>query len=423
MRKAELPFLADWFAISLRWLALLALTASQALSAKVDIRFVIVIGTAALWNCFITLLAINNQRLDRHRMINVGLDVLASLALFYFSGGLSGSTAWCGVLAILSAAVYFEWRGSLLTSLLMSITEALVVLLSGGIYSAQAFFLPLGFLTTLNFCAGAALGLLALPLMRVVRRRYHTAALQIREAERKTQLQEQLLELQDEARKQLARELHDGPTQSISALAVQISIARRMLADNPVGAAEELERTEELARKTTEEMRHMLFTLRPLALESQGLMAALQAMSDKMRSTYQQNVLLEIDPLVIDNLDTSKQTVVFYLAEEAVNNARKHAEAAEITIRFNFQAQDKTLALLEITDNGKGFDIDRVSASYDRRGSLGLINLQERAALINAALSINSTPGQGTRVTALIPLNHNVAGWKQRQLAFQTKPQ
>jgi len=195
-----------------------------------------------------------------------------------------------------------------------------------------------------------------------------------------------------------------------------------MLEKNPVGAAEELERTEELARKATEEIRHMLFTLRPLALESQGLLAALQAMSDKMRSTYQQNVLLEIDPLVIDNLDTSKQTVVFYLAEEAVNNARKHAEASEITIRLNFQVQDKNLALLEIADNGKGFDIGRVSASYDRRGSLGLINLQERAALINAALAINSTPGQGTRVTALIPLNHKAAGWIQRQLAFQTKP-
>jgi signal transduction histidine kinase len=173
---------------------------------------------------------------------------------------------------------------------------------------------------------------------------------------------------------------------------------------NPQEIPGELERVEELARHTTEEIRHMLFTLRPLSLESEGIIPALQQMSDKMKETFQQNVTLDIDPVVAGRLDLNKQTMVFYLVEEAVNNARKHAEAEEIHVSFKFINSEGSLALLEIADNGKGFDISSVTASYDRRGSLGMVNLQERTALVNGLLHIESTPGRGTRVQIVIPL-------------------
>ncbi|HQN42898.1 MAG TPA: sensor histidine kinase, partial [Anaerolineaceae bacterium] len=210
-------------------------------------------------------------------------------------------------------------------------------------------------------------------------------------------------------RKQLARSLHDGPTQSVSAIAMRINITRKLLEQNPAEAANELVRIEDLARRTTQEIRHMLFTLRPLALESEGLTAALKLMADKMHDTYQQNVTIDVDESVASQFDLGRQTVIFYLAEEAVNNARKHAQAAEIRVRLHPLAQAPDMALLEVADNGVGFDVQSVMGSYERRGSLGMVNLQERAELVNGRLNIQSAAGKGTRVQIVIPLSEEAA--------------
>ena len=223
------------------------------------------------------------------------------------------------------------------------------------------------------------------------------------------QEKERIMETQEETRKQLARSLHDGPTQSVSAIAMRINITRKLLEQNPAEAANELVRIEDLARRTTQEIRHMLFTLRPLALESEGLTAALKLMADKMHDTYQQNVTIDVDESVASQFDLGRQTVIFYLAEEAVNNARKHAQAAEIRVRLHPLAQAPDMALLEVADNGVGFDVQSVMGSYERRGSLGMVNLQERAELVNGRLNIQSAAGKGTRVQIVIPLSEEAA--------------
>ena len=145
------------------------------------------------------------------------------------------------------------------------------------------------------------------------------------------------------------RDLHDGPTQSVAAIAMRLNIMRRMLAKDVNSAADEVVKLEELAHRTTKEIRHMLFTLRPLILESQGLVAAIQAMSDKMQETYAQKVTHNIDERVTTQLEMGKQGVIFYIIEEAVNNARKHA-AAE-TIAVSLTQMDAGIALLEIAGN------------------------------------------------------------------------
>ncbi|MBN2148633.1 MAG: GAF domain-containing sensor histidine kinase [Anaerolineales bacterium] len=215
------------------------------------------------------------------------------------------------------------------------------------------------------------------------------------------QEKERMLEIQEEARKKLARDLHDGPTQSVAAIAMRLNFARRLMDKDVKATSEELTKIEELARRTTKEIRHMLFTLRPLVLESQGLEAALEAMAEKMSETYGQNVIIEADPQLIDRLEIGKQTVIFYIAEEAVNNARKHAQASQILVRL--KPLDADLGLLEIKDNGVGFDVNTVDASYDQRGSLGMVNMRERAELVNGVLHIDSVIGKGTRIQVLIP--------------------
>ena len=218
---------------------------------------------------------------------------------------------------------------------------------------------------------------------------------------------ERMVEVHEEARKKLARDLHDGPTQSVAAMAMRINLTRRMFNKDAKSALDELVKIEDLAHRTTKEIRHMLFTLRPLILESQGLKAALQSMSEKMRETYAQNVVVDVDEKVLGDLEMGKQGVIFYIVEEAVNNARKHAAAPNIWVRL--KPLDPGLSLLEIQDDGMGFDVSAMYQAYDKRGSLGMINLRERTELVNGLLNIQSQPGKGTLVQVYVPLTEEAA--------------
>ena len=218
---------------------------------------------------------------------------------------------------------------------------------------------------------------------------------------------ERMIEVQEEARKKLARDLHDGPTQSVAAIAMRVNLARRIMAKDVNEATNELLKIEELAHRTTKEIRHMLFTLRPLILESQGLNAALQAMAEKMRETFSQNVIINVDENILKDMEMGKQGVIFYIIEEATNNARKHANAPHIWVRF--RSFESGIGLLEIEDDGLGFDVAAVNKSYDKRGSLGMVNLRERAELVNGLLNVDSAPGNGTRVQVYIPLTEEAA--------------
>jgi signal transduction histidine kinase len=218
---------------------------------------------------------------------------------------------------------------------------------------------------------------------------------------------ERMIEVHEEARKKLARDLHDGPTQSVAAMAMRINIIRRMLEKNVKGVPEELIKIEDLAHRTTKEIRHMLFTLRPLILESEGLGAALKAMADKTRETFNQNVVINIDEQIASQMEVGKQGVIFYIIEEAINNARKHANASNIWVRL--LPYQEGLAVLEIEDDGIGFDVEAVNKAYNKRSSLGMVNLRERSELVNGLLNIQSELGKGTKVTVYLPLSEEAA--------------
>jgi signal transduction histidine kinase len=211
-----------------------------------------------------------------------------------------------------------------------------------------------------------------------------------------------IVEIEEDARKKLARDLHDGPTQSVAAIAMRINYTRALLQRDPTRVSDELEKIEDLARATTKEIRQMLFTLRPLVLETQGLKAALETLVQKLRDTEPNlNVHLDLDELS-EKLDKNTQGMIFYIIEEAVGNARKHAQAKDIWIR---SGRENGGYLVEVQDNGQGFDVSKVQSNYDKRGSLGMVNMYERAEVMKAKLSIASAVGQGTRVTMHLPLD------------------
>jgi signal transduction histidine kinase len=218
---------------------------------------------------------------------------------------------------------------------------------------------------------------------------------------------ERIINIQEDARKQLARDLHDGPTQLVAAIAMRVNFARRMIERDINAAADELYKVEDLARRATKEIRHMLFTLRPLSLETGGLVPALESMAEKSFETYGQRVYIEASSEAVAALELNKQGVVFYIAEEAISNARKHAEAESITVRLS--QPDAEISLLEIVDNGVGFNVGEVDAGYAQRSSLGMVNMRERTELLNGVFQLESAIGKGTHIRVWIPTTEAAA--------------
>lgn len=219
-----------------------------------------------------------------------------------------------------------------------------------------------------------------------------------------SQEQERLIAAEDEARKKLARDLHDGPTQQVSAIAMHTSYISRLLERSPDEVPEELKKVENMARETTKVIRTMLFTMRPLVLESQGLAAAVEQLAQKTQETYGQAVAVRIERDAEAALNSQQQSVIFSIIDEAVNNARKHAVAELISVTM---VKQRDIVLVTIADNGVGFDTGAVDANYDQRGSLGMVNMRERTDQLNATLRITSAEGRGTTITVAVPLKDN----------------
>jgi len=219
---------------------------------------------------------------------------------------------------------------------------------------------------------------------------------------------ERIVDVDEEARKKLARDLHDGPTQNVAAIAMRMSYIQKLFKKSPEQVPDEIKKVEELARRTTSEIRHMLFTLRPLVLETQGISAALNQLAEKTYEMHQQAVAVRVERGVEERIDYQQQGVIFYIVEEAINNARKHAKAKLISITASLQ---NDMAVVRIADNGVGFDVEKMKEGYTTRTSLGMVNMQERAELLDGTLNIESIPGRGTAITLLLPLKsqHEVA--------------
>ena len=230
---------------------------------------------------------------------------------------------------------------------------------------------------------------------------------------------QRLIEADEEARKELARDLHDGPTQSIAAIAMRMGFARTLIDQDPARAKEELLKVEALAKRTSAEIRGMLFTLRPLVLEAQGLGPAI----DTLLRRYGESDGIEmrlIGAEVGTLLSKQSQTVAFAIIEEALNNARKYSKATLIEVRL-WRTDD--LFAAAVRDNGVGFDTYDINRDYSTRGSLGMVNMRERAERIDGSLRVESTPDSGTTVTLVVPLDKHGADREIDEEEMADEPQ
>ena len=207
----------------------------------------------------------------------------------------------------------------------------------------------------------------------------------------------------EKVRKRLARDLHDGPAQLLSAIIMSVQFAKEILTRTPERLDKlraELDELEPLATKALYQVQTMLFDLHPVVLKTQGLAPALESYVKHLRLANDFAVSLEIKDFS-ERLDAKAEAAIFSIVQEAVGNARKHAYANHLELRM--VKQDGNL-VVTVRDDGQGFDIARVDRSYDRCGSLGLRNMRERAEMLNGEFSIKSAVGQGTLVKLIVPL-------------------
>jgi signal transduction histidine kinase len=198
-----------------------------------------------------------------------------------------------------------------------------------------------------------------------------------------------------EERNRLARELHDAVSQKLFGLVLSAESAATLVDRDPAEAKAELERLQTLAREAMDELRSLVFELRPPVLESEGLATALRKHVDVLRRVYRQEIALEL-------LGTSRgspqvEREVLRIAQEALQNALRHAHASRVAVRLG--ARDGRLSM-EVADDGVGFDPD---APVLRSRRLGLTSMAERAEAIGGTLAVESTPGSGTTVRLEAP--------------------
>ncbi|MBN1993195.1 MAG: PAS domain S-box protein [Anaerolineae bacterium] len=198
-----------------------------------------------------------------------------------------------------------------------------------------------------------------------------------------------------EERERLARELHDSVTQSLYSLSLFAEAGENLIEAGDLAAAKHnLSRMGETAQQALKEMRLLVYELRPLDLEREGLIGALHQRLSAVEGRVNIRARLVAEELV--ELPASVEEELYRISQEALNNALKHAGATTVTVHLRIEEEQ---VVLEVVDDGTGFDPRAIIDA----GGLGLVSMQERAEKLGGTLTIHSSPEEGTRVKVSVP--------------------
>lgn len=205
---------------------------------------------------------------------------------------------------------------------------------------------------------------------------------------------------QEEERYRLARELHDETAQTLGALSIALDRVRDDLQDTSQQTKEQLMEAKNIATRLLEETRRLILDLRPLALDDLGLGPAIRWYAETRLEEKGVATTVEVEQPAT-RLPKHIEVSLFRLVQEAVNNIAKHANAQHASVRLAFP--DSIISLV-MTDDGKGFDVNRVLGVGSSVRNVGLLGMQERIKLLNGRFHIRSQEGKGTEVAIEIPL-------------------
>lgn len=207
-----------------------------------------------------------------------------------------------------------------------------------------------------------------------------------------------LLASQERERERIAAELHDGLSQSLTIIKNR-ALSALKAPDDRERSLEQLREIAEAASQTIDEVKDVIYDLRPLHLDQLGLTVSLSQLLHEISETYGLTVHRELEKLD-DVLSPELASGIYRIVQESLNNVIRHAEAQHVTVRLHAQGAGVKLS---IQDDGQGF-IPGQPPSPGRKGGLGLVSITERAKLLGGRALIQSTPGHGTIVTVELPL-------------------
>ncbi|MBE0409998.1 MAG: HAMP domain-containing sensor histidine kinase [Anaerolineales bacterium] len=222
----------------------------------------------------------------------------------------------------------------------------------------------------------------------------------LHQSSQRGELLKQLITAQEDERKRVARELHDELGQSLSGIALQTEVIKKLIPETNHKANRHLEQTHQLIKETATQMHDMILALRPSLLDDLGLASALNAHAERLLAGT--GITYDLDTSRLkDRLPPKLETALYRIYQEALTNIVRHASASEV--KMTLTCQNGTFEG-EILDNGDGFEPDSQHLNANGRRGFGLLGMQERIAMLNGNLEILSAPGKGTRVRIQIPL-------------------
>ncbi|MBI2854998.1 MAG: GAF domain-containing protein [Chloroflexi bacterium] len=226
-----------------------------------------------------------------------------------------------------------------------------------------------------------------------------------REEDLRGQLLTAVITAQEDERRRISRDLHDGLAQTLTGLIMNIESAENLSTQENSGLHSKLSAVHKIAANALEDLRKMMRGLRPTALDDLGLVAAIQSYAE----THLESAGIHVD-FATDGqpkrLPPAVETALFRITQEAINNITKHARARNVKISL---ATDNGMVRLTVEDDGHGFDVRTLSA-YNGTQSLGLLGMRERATLLSGTFKVRSIPGQGTCITVGIPISDKQNG-------------
>lgn len=220
-------------------------------------------------------------------------------------------------------------------------------------------------------------------------------------ARQKQEFAIQIIQAQEEERKRLSRDIHDGPAQMLANVLLRSGLIEKTFAERgPNAALSELNQLKEMVRNALLEVRRIIYDLRPMALDDLGLIPTLRKYSSTVME-YEKGITIHfMNNGTEKRFESSIEVAIFRLVQECISNALKHGNSRDVWVKVEWLRDTMNIV---VKDNGKGFDTNQTKDK-----SFGIIGMRERVELLKGEMKIMSTIGKGTTVLFRIPLHENI---------------
>lgn len=223
----------------------------------------------------------------------------------------------------------------------------------------------------------------------------------LEDSEKRKYLAIRVIKAQEEERSRVAREIHDGPAQSMSNVVLKAEICEKLIGIDLEQAKTELRSLKKIVRDSLKDVRRIIYDLKPMSLEDIGLIPTLQKYVENFSQENEMDVTFQHLGADMTIEDKNLSLTVFRVIQESLNNIRKHSGAQSAAVWVEFTPSN---IVLKISDRGMGFDTNAIKVEKDdRSGGFGLFSMKERVELMNGTMEITSRLGKGTTVKVILP--------------------